>query len=141
MHTIHNEIIQAEATLLMERIMRHLMPGPSEEETYLFLCNILHEARGLLVDHVEFGISRPTSAAMLSAPRLGPKWLTGTKPSMWQPSRWRYCTMRPPRVGWTTVTFTTTCSSCSCRMRAQSACGFVGVPQREGGGRGGGVER
>ena len=49
MHTIHTEIIQAEATLLMERIMRHLMPGPSEEETYLFLCNILHEARGLLV--------------------------------------------------------------------------------------------
>lgn len=49
MHTIHGHIIQAEATLLMERIMRHLQAQPTDEEMYLFLCNILHEARGLLV--------------------------------------------------------------------------------------------
>ena len=49
MNTIHGEIIRAEATLLMERIMRHLMPGPTEEETYLFLQNIIKEANGLLV--------------------------------------------------------------------------------------------
>jgi len=46
---MHGHIIQAEATLLMERIMRHLQAQPTDEEMYLFLCNILHEARGLLV--------------------------------------------------------------------------------------------
>ncbi len=49
MHTIHGEIIRDQATLLMERIMRHLQAQPTDEEMYLFLCNILHEARGLLV--------------------------------------------------------------------------------------------
>ena len=49
MVVIHGNIVKAEATLLMERIMRHLMPGPTEEETHLFLQDIIKEANGLLV--------------------------------------------------------------------------------------------
>ena len=49
MVVIHGNIVKAEATLLMERIMRHLMPGPTEEETRIFLQDIIQEANGLLV--------------------------------------------------------------------------------------------
>ena len=49
MVVIHGEIVKAEATLYMERIMRHLMTQPTDEQMYLFLQNIIQEANGLLV--------------------------------------------------------------------------------------------
>ena len=42
---------------------------------------------------------RSLSVSMASALIEGPKWLTGMKPS-----RWQYCTIRPPRLAPTTVT-------------------------------------
>lgn len=49
MVVIHGNIVKAEATLYMERIMRHLQAQPTDEQMYLFLQNIIREANGLLV--------------------------------------------------------------------------------------------